>query len=86
VEVEAILSLSDKELDEEILKSGLNPQKCGEETRRVVAEAIDTRNERALAQSCQACQKEVASLKHARITLPTSIKDKLVLLKACLEN
>lgn len=62
MEVEAILSLSEKELDEEILKSGLNPQKFGEETRRVVAEAIGIHNEQALAQSRQACPKEVASL------------------------
>jgi len=86
VEIKAILNLSEKELDEEILKRGLNPQKFGEETRRVVAEAIGTHNEQALAQSRQACQKEVASLKHVRITSPTSIKDKLVLLKACLAN
>ena len=86
MQAEAIMSMSKEELDEDIRESGLDPQEFGLEAQRVVAEALGAYNERALDQSRQAYKKEVASLKRVRITLPTSMKDKLVLLKACLAH
>lgn len=86
MQAEAILSMSKEELEEDIRESGLDPQEFGLEAQRVVAEALGAHNERALEQSRQAYKKEVASLKRVRITLPSSLKDKLVLLKACLAH
>ena len=68
MQAEAIMSLSEEELDEEIRESGLEPQELEEETRRVVAEALAT------------------LLKRVRLSLPTTMKNKLELLKACLAH
>lgn len=86
IQAEAIMSMSQEELDEDIRESGLDPQEFGQEARRVVAEALGAHNKRALDQSRQTYQKEVASLKRVRLSLPTSMKDKLELLKACLAH
>ena len=80
------MSLSEEELDEEIRESGLEPQELEEETRRVVAEALGRHNEQALARSRQTYQKEATLLKRVRLSLPTTMKDKLELLKACLAH
>ena len=86
LQTEAIMSLSEEELDEEIRESGLEPQELEEETRRVVAEALGRHNEQALARSRQTYQKEATLLKRVRLSLPTTMKDKLELLKACLAH
>ena len=54
--------------------------------RRVVAEALGRHNEQALARSRQTYQKEATLLKRVRLSLPTTMKDKLELLKACLAH
>jgi len=86
LQAEAIMSLSEEELDEEIRKSGLEPQELEEEMRRIIADALGRHDEQALARSRQAYHKEADLLKHVRISLPTTMKDKLALLKACLEH
>ena len=86
LQTEAIMSLSEEELDEEIRESGLEPQELEEWTRRVVAEALGRHNEQALARSRQTYQKEATLLKRVRLSLPTTMKDKLELLKACLAH
>lgn len=86
MQAEAIMSLSEEELDEEIRESGLEPQELEEETRRVVAEALGRHNEHALARSRQTYQKEATLLKRVRLSLPTTMKNKLELLKACLAH
>ena len=86
MQAEAIMSLSEEELDEEIRESGLEPQELEEETRRVVAEALGRHNEQALARSRQTYQKEATLLKRVRLSLPTTMKNKLELLKACLAH
>ena len=86
MQAEAIMTMSQEELDEEIRESGLDPQEFGEEARKVVAEALGAHNEHALARSRQTHHEAVTSLKRVRLTLPTTMKDKLELLKACLAH
>ncbi|WHZ14988.1 MAG: hypothetical protein OJF52_001829 [Nitrospira sp.] len=86
LEAEAIMNLSEEELDEEIRGSGLDPQQFGQRATRVFAEALGESGHQALAESRQTYQKEVTSLKRVRLSLPTTMKDKLELLKACLAH
>lgn len=86
MQAEAIMTMSQEELDEDIQESGLDPQEFGQEARRVVAAALGAHNEHALARSRQTYQKEVTLLKRVRLSLPTTMKDKLELLKACLAH
>lgn len=86
LEAEAIMNLSEEDLDEEIRGSGLDPQQFGQRATRVFAEALGESAHHALAESRQTYQKEVTSLKRDRLSLPTSMKDKLQLLKACLAH
>lgn len=86
MQTEAIMSLSEEDLDEEIRESGLDPQRFGEHATRVFAEALGASGHQALNSSRVAYKKEVASLKSVRLSLPTSMKDKLQLLKACLSH
>lgn len=86
IEAEAIMSLSEEELDQEIRENGLDPQEFGERATRVFAEALGESGHQALTLSRQTYRKEVAALKHVRLSLPTTMKDKLELLKACLAH
>lgn len=86
LEAESIMNLSEEELDEEIRLSGLDPQEFGRRATRVFAEALGESGHPALTEFRQVYQKEVASLKQVPLSLPTLMKDKLQLLKACLDH
>ncbi|MBX3234692.1 MAG: hypothetical protein KF814_00950 [Nitrospiraceae bacterium] len=86
LEAESIRNLSEEELDEEIRVSGLDPEQFGQRATSVFAQALGASGHQALAKSRQIYKKEVTSLKQIPLSLPTSMKDKLQLLKACLDH
>ena len=57
LEAEAIMNLSEEELDEEIRGSGLDPQQFGQRATRVFAEALGESGHQALAEPARRTKK-----------------------------
>lgn len=79
-----VLKATDEEIAAGLRADGIDPVKYGQQVRKVVNDAVAPYKQKALQESRQRYEQEVASLTRKDVSLPSTLEEKLTLLKSCL--